>query len=365
MISILAVIALLSLGSVAFIQQDKFGKSPAGEFMERIQKSPNFRDGEFQNIQPTTVRSKDVSAMDMYGEFFFKKKIRNKPIDSIPGIHIDLHSQPWQNDVLVWFGHSSYLLSLGGMRILVDPVFSDHASPVSGIVAAFPGSNRYSVDDMPVIDILVITHDHWDHLDYETIKKLKPKVKSVVCGLGVGETLELWGYESKIIHELDWEDRIALDSCLVITSHTARHFSGRSLQRNKTLWASYTIQTRGRRVFLGGDGGYGPHFAEIGKKHGPYDLAILENGQYDKAWKNIHTMPDELPLIAQDLRAQNIMTIHNSKFPLSNHSWDEPLELAYSHFQQNGLRLLTPMIGELVNLENSLQVFGPWWRKVQ
>jgi L-ascorbate metabolism protein UlaG (beta-lactamase superfamily) len=243
----------------------------------------------------------------------------------------------------------------------VDPVFSGNASPIPGSVKSFKGSNGYTTDDIPQIDYLFISHDHYDHLDYETMTKLKAKVKKVICGLGVGAHLERWGYEPANIIEMDWNTDIQPQEGLKIYGLTARHFSGRGFKRDPTLWMSYLLQTPTRKIFISGDGGYDKHFKEIGNLHGPIDFAILENGQYNEAWKAIHFLPGENLQAAVDLKAKRILPGHSSKFNLAMHDWDEPLKEVTRRSQSVGIPLVTPRIGEPVNLNDTAQVFTEWW----
>jgi L-ascorbate metabolism protein UlaG (beta-lactamase superfamily) len=269
------------------------------------------------------------------------------------------------NDILVWFGHSSYFIQIDGKRILVDPVFSGNASPFSFSIKAFDGTDVYSTDDMPSIDYLFITHDHWDHLDYATITKLNSKIKTAICALGTSEHLQYWGYNKNKIIELDWNEKLSLDAGFEVTATTARHFSGRTLARNKALWTSFVLQTPTMKIFIGGDSGYDTHFKEIGKTFGPIDLAILENGQYDWKWKYIHSLPEDVLKAAKDLKAKRIFPVHNSKFALASHPWDEPLDRISTSNKIENLNLITPMIGEPVYLKDESQVFSEWWKNVK
>jgi L-ascorbate metabolism protein UlaG (beta-lactamase superfamily) len=189
---------------------------------------------------------------------------------------------------LIWFGHSSYLLRINGINILVDPVFSGYASPYSFLGGCFPGSNVYGVEDMPDIDILLLTHDHYDHLDFDTVMKLQHKTKAIITSLGVGSHLQYWGIAANKITELDWWQSKEIFTGFRFTAAPARHFSGRGFTRAKTLWSSFILQAGEYKIYLGGDSGYDTHFSEIGRQYGPFDLAILENGQYDLRWKYIH-----------------------------------------------------------------------------
>lgn len=359
-----SILALFSIATVFTINQVQFGKLPSGERLERIKKSPNYKDGSFQNQSITPVMAEDVSYLSVGKEMLFSKKERVTPEDSIPATKINLKQLDRSKDILVWFGHSSYFMQIDGKRILVDPVLSGSASPFSFAVKAFKGTNRYTADDIPEIDYLFISHDHWDHLDYETVLKLKPKVKKVICGLGVGEDFEYWGYDKNSIIEMDWNEQAQLDSGFIANVLPARHFSGRGLTRNKTLWVSFVLQTPTMKIFMGGDGGYDKHFAEIGKKFGSIDLAILENGQYNKNWRYIHMLPGEQLKAFHDLNAKRLFAVHSSKFALANHSWDEPLISITAACRKNNVALITPMIGEQVNLKDSTQKFNEWWKGV-
>lgn len=339
----------------------KFGKKPSGDRLALIEKSPNYKDGQFQNLSTTTELVKGYSVLGSAYDHVFKAAPRRTPTDSIPSIKTDLLSLSPDRDILVWFGHSSYFIQIDDKRILVDPVFSKNASPVPRTNKPFKGTNIYSADDMPPIDYLFISHDHFDHLDYETIIKLKPKIAKVICGLGVGSLFEYWGYEKSKIIEKDWYDQVQLDSGLTAYVTPARHFSGRVFSKNNTLWASYVLQTPTMKIFIGGDSGYDTHFKTIGNKFGPFDLAIIENGQYNPAWKFIHTLPEEVLQATKDLKAKRLFPVHSSKFAEANHSWDEPLVKITELNKAFHIPLVTPVIGEVVNLKDEQQQFKQWW----
>lgn len=362
---LLAIIVLLVLTVFIFMQQSKFGKLPSGERLERIKKSPNYQKGSFKNISHTPDLTEGVSYYAVMKEFFFTKKKRQKPAGIIPSVKTDLLKLRPEEDILVWFGHSSYFIQLGGKKILVDPVLSGYASPVSFTTKSFKGTDIYTAEDIPEIDYLFITHDHWDHLDYETILKLKPKIKKVVCALGVGAHLEHWGYDNEMIIEKDWNEEVELDEGFTVHAVSARHFSGRGFSREKTFWASFVLQTPNFKLFFGGDSGYDTHFLKTGKDFGPFDLVILENGQYDKSWKYIHMMPEEVLQAAKDLNARRLFPVHSSKFAISNHEWDDPLEKITALNATINLPLLTPMIGQQVNLKDTTQLFSNWWKTVK
>ena len=361
MLVVVSLIVVLAIAVIIYIQQPKFGQTPKGERLERVRKSPNYKDGSFQNRSHTPDLTEGVSYYAVLKEFLFAEKKRVKPLDTIPSTKTNLLDLDPEQNILVWFGHSSYFMQLDGKRILVDPVLSGAASPLAFTTRAFLGTDAYTVDDIPEIDYLFISHDHWDHTDHETLLLLRQKIKRVICGLGTGEHFQHWGYDKSIITEEDWDTKILLDSGFIAHTTTARHFSGRGLQRNKALWTSFVLQTPSFQIFIGGDSGYDTHFAEIGNKFGQFDLVILENGQYDKSWKYIHMMPEEVLLAARDLNAKRLFPVHSAKFALANHAWDEPLVKITEFNRGVNLPLVTPIIGELVNMNDSTQAFSNWW----
>lgn len=364
MIIAVSIIAIVLLAATIILNLPRFGKLPNGARLERIKHSPNYRNGEFQNQSPTPTFSGETNKFKVFLDFLFGEKTRVTPVDSIPSIKTDMKNVDPDQDLMVWFGHSSYFMQIDGKRILVDPVFSGYVAPFSWMVNAFKGANSYRAADMPGIDYLFITHDHWDHLDYNTMLELKPKTKKVICGLGVGSHLEYWGFDPKSIIELDWHEHSTLDSGWVVNATPARHFSGRGLKRNQTLWASFVLQTPTMKIFIAGDGGYDKHFAEIGEKFGPFDLAILEQGQFNTRWRYIHMMPDEVFKAAHELKAKRLMPVHNSKFALSVHPWDEPLIKLVENGKGSQIQVLTPMIGEPINLKDTTQLFSHWWKNL-
>lgn len=365
MLILLSIVILLFLFGFFFMKQTKFGKLPSGERLEIIKKSPNYKDGIFQNLSPTPSLEKGSSMLGVLFEFLFKKVENKKPQSTIPSVKTDIKSLNSNEDILIWFGHSSYYFQLNGKRFLVDPVFSGKISPVSASSQAFKGTDTYSVEDFPEIDYLLITHDHYDHLDYETIIKLKDKVKIVICGLGVGEHLEYWNYNTSKIIEKDWYDSVELDNQMKITLTPARHFSGRTFKRNTSLWTSFVLESPDYKMFIGGDSGYDFHFKEIGEKFGGFDLAILENGQYNEKWRYIHTLPEEIHTIVTELKAKRFFPVHSAKFTLALHSWKEPLEKVYELNKYSDIPMITPKIGEIFRLKDNTQTFSKWWESVE
>jgi L-ascorbate metabolism protein UlaG (beta-lactamase superfamily) len=366
LVGLLATALALSLIILLFMQQKQFGKVPSGARLERIQQSPNYRDGAFQNLSPTPDLAEGVTYWDILKSY--TKKVEGKePQGTLPSVRTDLKALPAEQPVVVWLGHSTYFMRLAGLTILVDPVLSGNASPVSFFGKNYPGSNVYSVEDFPDIDLLLLTHDHYDHLDHATLVKLLPKVKQVVTGLGVGEHLEHWGYPADKIIELDWHEQTELqEGTLQITSAPARHFSGRKFKRNQTIWSSFILEVPSYKIYVGGDSGYDYHFKEIGQKHGPFDLALLECGQYNAYWKYIHMMPEETVQAAQELRAKVLLPVHWGKFTLALHPWTEPIERVTKRAREVGQPITTPLIGQPVVLgqqgERPPLPDEAWWR---
>jgi L-ascorbate metabolism protein UlaG (beta-lactamase superfamily) len=243
----------------------------------------------------------------------------------------------------------------------VDPLFSKVSSPIWFFPKSFAGTDVYHAKDMPPIDCLIITHDHWDHLDYETILSLKNRIKKVVCPIGVGEHFECWGFSQDQITEMYWNECISLDKNFTIYCLPARHFSGRSIFRNKSLWTSFLIDAEGFKIYSGGDSGYDNHFTEIGNKFGPIDLVILNSGQYDKNWKDNHMNPAEVIQASRDLRAKMLLPVHICKISLANHAWDEPLIEISKKCPKESFSFLTPMIGEKINLKAANKT-KQWWK---
>ncbi len=351
---------LIFITVIAFINQPEFGRRPSGERLERIKRSPNYRDGKFQNLSPTQQITSDKSWFGIIAGFLFDKVEDLRPETALPAIKTELKQFKREEEVMVWLGHSSLFLQTGGLRFLIDPTLVS-ASPVSFFNQPFKGTGLYHPEDMPEIDYLIITHDHWDHLDYHTVKQLNGRIGKVICPLGVGEHFEYWGFTPECIVELDWMESISPNQEFTIYCLPARHFSGRGLSPNQTLWASFMLQGPSRKIYISGDGGFDTHFAAISRQFGEIDLAIMENGQYDKDWRFIHLMPEDLVHAAKALNAKRLFTEHHSKYALAKHPWHVPMDSISAAAGRDALPLITPMIGEPVYLNDSTQVFKKWW----
>ncbi|MDQ0475657.1 MBL fold metallo-hydrolase [Chryseobacterium sp. MDT2-18] len=361
MIAVLLIAIVFTADLFLFMQHPKFGKAPTGKRLERIKKSRHYQKGKFDNINFTPQLAEDASIPGVMFRFLFGKNKNLIPKEKFNFEKTDLKNLNPNENIYVWMGHSSYFIQIDGKKILVDPVFSGNASPVKFAAKAFSGTDLYAAEDIPELDYLIITHDHWDHLDYETVKKLNPKAKQVITGLGTGEHLEYWNYDPKKIIELDWGENFDLGNGFKVYAETARHFSGRGFKRNQAIWASFIFETPERKIYIGGDSGFDNHFEKIGNKYGGFDLAILENGQYNKDWRYIHMMPEEFLVAAKNLKAKRITPVHNSKFTLALHDWKEPLQKITALNEKENLRLITPKIGGKTVWQNDSTVYEKWW----
>lgn len=359
---LISIIILLAAIFLIYTGLPKFGRTPGGERLEHIKQSPNYNNGKFHNIHITPQLTSGKNRFTVMVDFLFGKNKGLRPDAPLPAIKTDLKTLRPDRDCFIWFGHSSSLIQTDGKRILIDPVF-ETASPVAFVNKPFKGTDIYKPHDMPVIDFLIITHDHWDHLDYETVIKLKDRIRRVVCPLGVGEHFEYWGFDEDKITELDWGGKTTPFNGFTIYCLPARHFSGRGFSPNPTLWASFMLQTPTRKIYIGGDGGYDTHFAEIGKQFPDIDIAIMENGQYDNDWRYIHLMPEDLVKAIKDLNPGKVFTVHNSKYALAKHPWTEPLDNIASAAEKDSINLCMPLIGEPVDLDAEIKEINKWWKQ--
>ena len=336
------------------------GKLPLGKYLEQLKRSSNYNGTSFQNLSDTPMKSPDISYWKMTREFL-KKHPNRLPTKPIPFVKTDLTKINSDETTIIWFGHSSYFIRIENKNFLIDPVFSGHAGPLSFMVKAFPGSNEYKSADMPKIDYLILTHDHYDHLDYKTLGKLKNKIGHIYCSLGVASHLTYWGFNTNKISELDWWQTEKITDSLQLIAAPARHFSGRGLKRNQTLWSSFILRSTKHNLYLGGDSGYDSHFKEIGNKYGPFDLAILEAGQYNTMWPLIHMMPEQTVQAAVDLKAKALLPVHWGKFTLAMHAWNDSIKRVTTKARELNMNVFTPKIGEPLVLGGKF-IASEWWK---
>jgi L-ascorbate metabolism protein UlaG (beta-lactamase superfamily) len=358
-------VALIGTATALFLKHyPLFGKKPASMKQELFKASPNFAENKFQNILPTTMGGDLQSLGSIIKDY--ARKIPNLAPESLLPMKKFAFQEPSDIETSVtWFGHSSVFLVLDGKKIFIDPMLGISPSP-------FPifGGKRYSQDlpfdvkKLPMIDIVLYSHDHYDHLDYGTVKLLKDKVGQFIVPLGLGSRLEGWGVSSEKIEEVDWWDSF-LYKDIQFVSTPARHFSGRSVNdHNSTLWSSWVLQGLKSTIFYSGDSGYGPHFKEIGEKFGPFDLTMMECGQYDDRWEKIHMKPEETVLAHLDLQGKLMLPIHWGAFTLAFHEWTDPIMRVTAAAKEHNVDITTPRIGESIHLGRATFPNERWWTKV-
>ena len=362
LLSLLALVVVLGAVGFAYTKLPKFGPSVSDIRSPAVLASPNYIDGAFRNLEPTRVLTTDVSFLGMVWQNMRAEKPRDvRPAAPLPSVKTDLKALAPDEDLVVWLGHSSYYVQIDGLRVLIDPVFSRYAAPVPFVNEAFPDTNPYTADDMPAIDVLLITHEHWDHLDYDSVAALLPKVRQAVVPLGLKAYLTSWGYALDAVRERDWNDHVALSDGVTLHILPARHYTHRLFATDQTLWAAFALISDDQRLFFSGDSGYGKHFADIGARLGPFTLAAIDAGQYNDNWAEIHMTPDEAAQAAVDLRAEALIPAHVGKFALARHSWKEPFNRIVRVGDAAPFRLLTPEIGTPLTL--TALPTGPtdWW----
>lgn len=364
LIGLVGVTAAAGGGAFYFVNRPEFGRLPAGDRLQKILASPHYFTDHFECLTPVQVMSEEAQKKEPrivnMVKWLLGDKSALKPPKPLPSEKTNLLTLDPKQNCAVWMGHSTIYLQLAGRRILLDPVFSPYASPIFFINRAFDGSNIYAAEDFPPIDILAITHDHWDHLDYPSIMALKPKVKRVLCPLGVGEYFEQWGFDVANIVEEDWFTTADFGADFKATILPSQHFSGRFTTQNPTEWCAFAFVTPNKKVFCSGDGGYSSHFKDIGKRFGGFDFAFMENGQYNLDWHAIHCLPNETADAAVDIGAKKVVPIHAAKFPLARHAWNEPYNDLIAAIAGKSYKLLTPKIGELIPFDEEKN-FTEWF----
>ena len=341
------------------------GSNPQGERLERIIKSPQYNQNEQKLSNPVaTPLSTGRPWTSILYDFFFNGEARRPPQKLPEVIPSAVELKTKSNETrFIWFGHSTILLELDGKRILIDPIFSDYASPLPLVAKRFQPS-VLSIDEIKDVDIILISHDHYDHLDYKTIKKLKNRDLQYIVPLGVGAHLEYWGIDKSSITELDWWDSSHYRG-LTITCAPSQHFSGRGIDnQNSTLWAAWAIRsTEGdnQNIFFSGDSGYGAHYKEIGNRLGPFDITFIENGAYSTDWKFVHQLPEEGVQAHIDLKGKLMVPVHWGMFDLALHSWYDPIVRVNDEAMQRGVSMLAPKLGQVVTVNNDKEIKPQMW----
>jgi L-ascorbate metabolism protein UlaG (beta-lactamase superfamily) len=340
------------------------GGRPSGARADRVQRSPQFRAGAFQN--PLTTRTVVAeTGWRTLRELVFGGQ-RRKPSGVVPVVNPEPVPSPAPSaDELsvIWYGHASALVEIEGRRVLIDPVWSDRCSPSTLVGPRRLHPPPVPLHRLPTVDAILISHDHYDHLDLATVRALRRTQSApFLVPLGVGAHLERWGVPAARIVELDWEETFVLQG-LRFTATAARHFSGRGLSRDQTLWGSWALAGETRRVFYTGDSGYFEGYAAIGETHGPFDLTLMQIGAYDPAWPNIHMYPEEAVSAHLDLRGDLLIPVHWATFNLAVHPWADPVNRLWHEAKARDVRLAIPRPGQRVIADDPPAVDG-WWQAI-
>jgi L-ascorbate metabolism protein UlaG (beta-lactamase superfamily) len=361
-----AVVALLVATAWAVLSLPQFGAPMAGARLARAQANPQYRGGRFVNLEPEAPST--TSLIEYTVRQFSGDEVREPPAP-VPVVAVDkrtLQANPPASGLRAfWIGHASTYVEIDGLRLLLDPVFSERVSPLP------VGPRRFhpppiALGDLPRIDAVLISHDHYDHLDMDTVRHLAQRGSRFFVPLGIGADLERWGVPPAQIEELEWWQERSLGPVRIVCTPT-RHYSGRGLNdRSTTLWSSWSVIGPRHRFFYSGDTGYGKLFQDIGARLGPFDMAFIKIGAYGPgaAWIDIHMTPEQAVQVHRDLRARRMFPVHWSTFNLAYHDWDEPIRRTVAEAARVGIELVTPRVGEVVDADRPF-VSTRWWEAVR
>ena len=361
---IITSIALLVIGSYLFLQNyPEFGKTLNKKQKEQFASLQNFKKGKFINSEEIKM---DISLSNIFK--MIKGMTQADPLASpkqkpiVKKICADEINQ--MNNQLVWLGHSSFLIAIENSKILIDPIFSKQTGPISFLGRKkFSSEMPFSIEDLDEIDLVLISHDHYDHLDYESIQKLASKTKRFIVPLGVENHLLSWGVDAEKIVSLNWWEEQQYEHLNIALTPT-RHMSGRKFtSQSTTLWGSFVIKGKQNSIFFSGDGGYGKHFQKIGEKYGPFDMALVECGQYNELWENVHMYPEQSVQAGIDVHAKQLLPIHWGAYQLAMHNWLEPVERFIKDAKRKNIPTQVPQIGEVVDWKQIATQKEYWWKK--
>jgi L-ascorbate metabolism protein UlaG (beta-lactamase superfamily) len=357
-LGIAAVVGLLIAagGTLYLLARPAIGRAAEGARLAHVERSPQWRDGQFRNRR-TRIDG------DVFSGQRSKFVSPNAPVPVARRTAADYRTPPASGLRVTWLGHSTNLIEIDGQRVLTDPTWSDRASPLSFVGPARFFAPPLPLDELPPVDVVVIGHDHYDHLDMATVKALSARGVRFLVPLGVGARLAGWGVPDSLVTEMDWWDSTRVGN-LTITATPSRHFSGRTLwDQDHTLWAGWSIASARHRVFYSGDTALHDEFIQIGERLGPFDLTLIEVGEYSALWADVHLGPEQAVLAHRLVRGDVMLPVHWATFPLANHGWTEPMERVLVAADSQGVRVAAPQPGELMEPAR----LGPvvrWWPRV-
>ncbi|EMJ89863.1 MBL fold metallo-hydrolase [Leptospira meyeri] len=353
--------------SLSLTQCKAFGKDPEGSHLEKIKTSTHYDHTreQFVNRRPDVLEKmrEKQNFFSLFFKFVFGGDKHQKPDVKLPEEKPDFTEflKPDENIKFIWFGHSTFLVNIEGKLLFFDPVFSESAAPFSFMVKRFQDA-VVKLEELPPIDYIIISHDHYDHLDMPTIEFFKSTKTKFITPLGVTSHIKEWGVSDDRLTELDWWQSFDLGKLKIVCT-PAQHFSGRrGMNGNKTLWSSWTVIGEKERFYFSGDSGYDVHFKDIGDKFGPFDLTFIENGQYNPMWEAVHVLPEQTAKAHLDLKGKRLVPVHWGMFNLSLHSWYEPAESLEKQAEVYHIDLLTPKFGQIVKIREP-NLMERWWKK--
>jgi len=349
----------------------QLGENPSGPYLEELKKSPNYsienkrfknrRENLFEEIREEDSFWKNPRKRFSNNMLFNSNQtVPDKTLPEVRPPNIQEFLEPTDSIKFIWFGHSTILVNIRNTIVLVDPIFSPSASPFNFIVPRFQPP-VLDLQELPKIDVVLISHDHYDHLDMRTVQYLKDSVSKFIVPLGVPAHLRSWGVQDSQIIELDWWNSSDFFG-VSFTSTPAQHFSGRQALFNiqKTLWSSWVVQSGDVSFYFSGDSGYDIHYKQIGERFGPLDLVFIDSGQYNVRWKGVHNLPEEAVQASIDLKGHYLVPVHWGMFNLAIHNWYDPIQESVEFSKKHNVKLMTPKLGQLISLEDQTMT-NDWW----